>query len=235
MSTSTNTKSPNTFSTYCTILYLVLKLSTASERTTEVNLLCDISLLIKQQFKTNVTVISRLGIERNEQQLDPQILRNARVIVFQFQKPFSYTSDRNDNYTKFVIKTEQHYNLLKTFKLKEAYYIFVALNNISEIISNRNDFIKYCIALDIHKIPTDITLNQRTRVVRMVKSSLAPKMEISGKRKFGAVSNLLTLDVLCNQFDKGLAGFTLGPNIMPLRSFMNNNSQHTYFIHLSTD
>ena len=205
---STNTKSPNTFSTYCTILYLVLKLSTASERTTEVNILCDISLLIKQQFKTNVTIISPLRIERNEQGLDPQILRNGRIIVFQFKKPISYTSNRNDNYTKFIIKTEQHYNLLKNFKLKEAYYIFVALNNISEIISNRNDFIKYCIALDIHKIPIDITLNQRTRVVRMIKSSLAPKIEISGKRKFGAVSNLMTLDVLCDQFVKGFAGIT---------------------------
>ena len=151
-------------------------------------------------------------------------------------KPFSYTSNRNDNYTKFIIKTEQHYNLLRTFRNKQAYYIFVALNNISEIISNRNDFIKYCIALDIHKIPTDITLNQRTRVLRMVKSSLAPKIEISGKRKFGAVTNLMTLDALCNQFVKGLAGITSGPNLMPLRSFMkNNNSQHIYFIHISTD
>ena len=195
-------------------------MSTASERTTEVNILCDISLLIKQQFKTNVTIISPLRIERNEQGLDPQILRNGRIIVFQFKKPISYTSNRNDNYTKFIIKTEQHYNLLKTFKLKEAYYIFVALNNISEIISNRNDFIKYCIALDIHKIPIDITLNQRTRVVRMIKSSLAPKIEISGKRKFGAVSNLMTLDVLCDQFVKGFAGITGAPSLVPLRSFM---------------
>jgi hypothetical protein len=215
---------------------LVLKLSTASERTTEVNLLCDISLLIKQRFKPNVTVISPLRIERNEQERDPQKLRNGRIIVFQFKKPISYTSDRNDNYTKFIIETEQHYNLLKTFKLKEAYYIFVALNNISEIVSNRKDFIKYCIALDVHKIPIDITLNQRTRVVRMVKSSLAPKMEISGKRKFGAVSNLMTLDVLCNQFVKGFAGITIGPNLMPPRNFTKNiNSQHTYFIHISTD
>ena len=208
-------------------------MSTVSERTTEVNLLCDISLLIKQQFKTNVTLISPW--KKNEQQLDPQILTNGRIIVFQFKKPITFSSDRNDNYTKFVIKTEQHYNLLKTFKIKEAYYIF-ALNNISEIISNRNDFLKYCIALDIHKIPTDITLNQRTRVVRMVKSSLAPKMEISGKRKFGAVSNLMTLDVLCTQFVMGLAGISIRPNLMPLRSFTkNSNSQHTYFIHISTD
>ncbi|MGA8484773.1 MAG: hypothetical protein WB706_10300, partial [Nitrososphaeraceae archaeon] len=129
----------------------------------------------------------------------------------------------------------QHYNLLKNFKIKEAYYVFVALNNINEIISNRNDFMKYCIALDSHKLPTDITLNQRTRVLRMVKSSLAPKIEISGKRKFGAVSNLMTLDVLCNQFVKGLAGITIR-NLTPLRSFMkNSNSQHIYFIHICTD
>jgi hypothetical protein len=151
-------------------------LSTASERTTEVNLLCDLSLLIKQRLKSNLTIISPARVERNEQGSDPltQILRNGRIIVFQINKPYSYTSNRNDNYTKFVIKTEQHYNLLRSFRNKQAFYIFIALNNVSEIISNRNDFIKYCIALDIHKIPTDIMLNQRTRVVRMVKSSLAP-------------------------------------------------------------
>ena len=211
-------------------------MSTASERTTEVNLLCDLSLLIKQRLKSNLTIISPARVERNEQGSDPltQILRNGRIIVFQINKPYSYTSNRNDNYTKFVIKTEQHYNLLRRFRNKQAFYIFIALNNVSEIISNRNDFIKYCIALDIHKIPTDITLNQRTRVVRMVKSSLAPKLEIAGKRKFGAIPNLITLDELCNQFVKGLAGITAG--LVPLRSFMNNtNLQHTYFIHLSTD
>ena len=70
----------------------------------------------------------------------------------------------------------------------------------------------------------------------MVKSSLAPKMEISGKRKFGAVSNLMTLDVLCTQFVMGLAGISIRPNLMPLRSFTkNSNSRHTYFIHISTD
>jgi hypothetical protein len=213
-------------------------LGTASERTTEVNVLSDISLIIKQRFKTNVTIISPLRIERNEQEFDPltQILRNGRIIVFQFLKPYSYTSNRNDNYTKFIIKTEQHYNLLRSFRNKQAFYIFVALNNVSEIISNRNDFLKYCIALDIHKIPTDITLNQRSRVVRMVKSSLAPKLEIAGKRKFGVVSNLMTLDELCNQFVNGLAGITAGPNLVPPSSFMKvTNSQHTYLIHLSID
>jgi len=70
----------------------------------------------------------------------------------------------------------------------------------------------------------------------MVKSSLAPKMEIANKRKFGALSDLITLDDLCNEFVKGIAGITLGPNLTPLRGFMNkNHSQHTYFIHLNSD
>jgi len=213
-------------------------LDTTSERTTEVNILCDISLIVKQRFKTNVTIISPARVEINEQESDllTHNLRNGRIIIFQFKKPFSYPSNRNNNYKKFIIETEQHYNLLRSFRPKQAFYIFVALNNVTEIISNRNDFIKYSIALDIHKIPTDITLNQRTRVVRMVKSSLAPKMEIANKRKFGALSDLITLDDLCNEFVKGIAGITLGPNQTPLRGFMkNNHSQHTYFIHLNSD
>ena len=70
----------------------------------------------------------------------------------------------------------------------------------------------------------------------MVKSSLVPKMEIAGKRKFGAVSNLMTLDELCNEFVKGIVGITPGPNLMQLRNFMRNkNSQHIYFVHLNSD
>ena len=209
-----------------------------SERTTEVNILCDISLIVKQRFKTKVTIISPARVEINEQESDllTHKLRSGRIIIFQFKKPFSYPSNRNNNYKKFIIETEQHYNLLRSFRPNQAFYIFVALNNVTEIISNRNDFIKYSIALDIHKIPTDITLNQRTRVGRMVKSSLVPKMEIASKRKFGALSDLMTLDDLCNDFVKGIAGITLGPNLMPLKGFMkNNHSQHTYFIHLNSD
>ena len=90
-------------------------MGTASERTTEVNILCDISLIIKQRFKTNVTIISPARVQSNEQRSDPltQILRNGRIIIFQFKKPFSYLSNRNNNYVKFVIETQQHYNLLK--------------------------------------------------------------------------------------------------------------------------
>lgn len=54
-------------------------LGTGSERITEVNVLSDISLIIKQRFKANVTIISPLRVERNEQGFDQQISRNGRI------------------------------------------------------------------------------------------------------------------------------------------------------------
>ena len=46
----------------------------------------------------------------------------------------------------------------------------------------------------------------------------------------------MTLDELCNEFVKGIAGIISGPNLMRLKSFMkDNNSHHTYFIHLDLD
>jgi hypothetical protein len=74
----------NTFSTYFTILHLGLKLGTASERTTDV--LFDMSLIIKQRSKTNVAIVSPAKVGRYEQESDPlaQILRNGRIIIFQF-------------------------------------------------------------------------------------------------------------------------------------------------------
>jgi hypothetical protein len=76
----------NTCSTYFTILHLGLKLGTASERTTEVNILFDMSLRIKQRSKTNVTIVSPAKVGRYEQVSDhlAQILRNGRIIIFQF-------------------------------------------------------------------------------------------------------------------------------------------------------
>jgi hypothetical protein len=44
------------------------------------------SLIIKQHSKTNVTIVSPAKVGRYEQGSDPlaQILRNGRIIIFQF-------------------------------------------------------------------------------------------------------------------------------------------------------
>jgi hypothetical protein len=217
-------------------------LDIAGERTSEANILCDISQIIKLQSKTNVTIISPLTLERKQRVSDNliQLSLNGQTIIFQFMKPYSYPSGRNNNYTKFIIQTEQHGKLLQCFKPKQVFYIFEALSNVYEIISNRNDLIKYCIALDIHEIPEDVILDQRTRVVRMVKSSLTPKLEITNKRKFVDISNLMTIDEVCSQFIKGIAGITIVPGlVLPEASIENIKewtiSQHTYIFHLNSD
>ena len=50
------------------------------------------SLIIKQRSKTNVTIVSPAKVGRYEQGSDPlaQILRNGRIIIFQFVGHYSY-------------------------------------------------------------------------------------------------------------------------------------------------
>lgn len=200
---------------------------------TEANILIDISFSIKQRYKTNVTIIpvSRTNDINN-------LIIKGPFIIFQFNKPYPYSSDRNINYTKFIIETKQHQVLLQSFKPNQAFYIFVALNSMSEVISNRENFMKYCIALDIYSIPADINLAQKTRVIRMVKSSLSPKLEIAGRRKFDPIGNLLTLEELSNHFIHGVAGIIGQPGLIPITSFAENfksTTQHMYAILLGTE
>jgi hypothetical protein len=200
---------------------------------TEANILCDISFSIKQRYRTNVTIIP---LSRIDEVIN--IMTKGPIIIFQFNKPYSYSSDRNINYTKFVIETSQHQALLQNFKPNQAFYVFVALNSLAEIISNRKDLMKYCIALDVHSVPTDNPLDQKTRVIRMVKSSLSPKLEIAGRRKFRGVENLMSLNELSSRFIKGLAGIITQPGSVSITSFMVNYksvTQHMYAIHLGTE
>jgi hypothetical protein len=203
----------------------------SSATMTEANIIIDISFSIKQRYKTNVTIIpvSRIDDITN-------LLTTGPIIIFQFNKPYSYSSDRNINYTKFIIETKQHQALLQRFKPNQAFYIFVALNSLSEIISNRKDLMKYCLAIDIHNVPTDNHAGQKTRVIRMVKSSLYPKLEIAGARRFEAISKLLTLEELSSQFIRGLVGIIMRPGL-PVDTFMENESvtHHLYAIHLGTE
>jgi len=199
---------------------------------TEANILIDISFSIKRRYKTNVTIIP---VSRTDEVAN--LLIKGPIIIFQFSKPYPYSSERNIDYTKFIIETRQHHVLLQSFKPSQAFYIFVALNNISEIISNRENFTKYCIALDIHDIPTDIDLDQKTRVLRMVKSSLSPKLEISRKRKYEGIANLMTLEELSDHFIHGGAGIVTGGGA-PITSFVDSFpsvTHHMYAIHMGTE
>jgi hypothetical protein len=75
------------------------------------------SLIIKQRSKTNVTIVSPAKVGRYEQGSDPlaQILRNGRIIIFQFVGHYSY----GQRWAKANEDTlpECHVKPLKTFQL----------------------------------------------------------------------------------------------------------------------
>ena len=196
----------------------------------ESNILLDISFTIKYRYRTNVTIIpfSRTNEITNA-------LATGPIIVFQINKPYPYSSDRNSNYTRFKFETEQHTALLQTFGRSEAFYIFVALNRLYEIVSNRKDMVKFCLAVDIHNIPKNTA--QKTRTVRMVKSSLSPKLEISVNRRFADIEKLLTIEELSNLFVRGIAGIN-AKSILARSGLVENFenlAQHMYALHLGTE
>jgi hypothetical protein len=200
---------------------------------TEANILIDLSVAMKQRYRTNVTVIP---FSRTEDFVN--ILTAGPIVIFRFSKPHSYSSAKKVNFTKFIFETKEHEALLRSFGPNQAFYIFVALNRFSEILSNRKDFMKYCIALDIHKVPRNISLNQRTRVIRMVKSSLTPKLEIAGEKRFEPIPQIVTLEELCNQFIRGVAGIIARPGSVPKERFVENFkgvTHHTFALHLGTE
>lgn len=127
-------------------------------------------------------------------------------MVLQFKKPHSYSSKKKSNFVRFIIETGQLQVLLNNFKPGEAFYVFVALSQIKEIINNRHNLLKFGIALDIYDVPQ----LHKTRVARMAKSGLVPKLEVADPRKFQDATNLIPLENLCNQFVTGHKGITVG-------------------------
>jgi len=71
----------------------------------------------------------------------------------------------------------------------------------------------------------------------VVKSSLSPKLEISRKRKFEAIANLMTIEELSNHFVLGVAGIVTG-GAVPMTSSVEkfpSVTHHMYAIHMGTE
>lgn len=129
----------------------------------------------------NVTIYSPSQVQERSLGYDDRLygLPKARILVFQFKKPYSYNSSKKTNFVRFRIDTKQLEVLLNGFKPGEAFYVFVGLSKFREI-SHRHELLKYSIGVDIHDIPNGKKVNQKTRTVSMVKSGLAPMLETRG-------------------------------------------------------
>ena len=171
-----------------------------SEKTIENNVLSDISNFIQNKMHRQVTIISPTQKEELTLGFDDIIegLPPGCTLAFQFKRPYPYSSKRHSNFAKFVINTLQLQTLLGNFFQGEAFYVFVPLPTTQEIVRNRSNLLALSLALDIYDVPKRTKTTQKTRVVRVTKSSLSPNLEIADPRKFDKVEKVLTLENICN-------------------------------------
>lgn len=161
-----------------------------SEKTIENNVLIDLSNFIQRHLHRQVTIISptqrqekSLGFDDIIEGLPPGITR-----VFQFKRPYPYESKTFSNFAKFIIDTSQLQVLLSRFNPSEAYFIFVPLPTTREVIRNRPNLLNIGVSLDVYNVPNPTKIAQRTRVVRVSKSSLSPSVQVADPRKFEPAS-----------------------------------------------
>ena len=105
----------------------------------------------------------------------------------------------------------------------------MASNNLSGIILNK----KLWVSLD-----SGNNTAQKTRIIRMGSSYLLSKLEISRKRRFEIITNLMTLEELTNCVIKSVAGIATLPELKRFNSFMESFesvTQHMYSIVIGTE
>lgn len=180
-----------------------------SEKTVETNILADISLWIRFFLHRQVTIISPTQWQERNLGFDEIIegLPSGITMALQFKRPYPYSSTRFSNFARFSIDTNQLQWLLGHFQPGEAYYVFVPFPTTREIINNRNNLLRSGVVVDVHHIPNARKTVQRTRTVRVSKSSLSPSVMVADPRVFEetkAKSIIDWCDTLRNRnFDRG--------------------------------
>jgi len=204
-----------------------------SEKTIENNVLADISQVIRSRLHRQVTIISptqrqerNLGFDDIIEGLIPGI-----TVALQFKRPYSYNSGRLSNFAKFIIDTSQLQTLLRHFYPNEAYFVFVPFPTTNEIIRNRSGLLNAGVVVDVHDIPNAGKTTQRTRVVRVPKSSLTPSVTIADPRIFEE-TKAKSLKQWCNslenrKFFKEFGYRNKGPEPLKIRNI--------YYLHISRE
>ena len=182
-----------------------------SEKTTELNILSDVTKFVEQLSGRAVTIIAPTQNQEKTLGFDEILegLPSGRVIAFQFKRP--YHMKRPRNCTRFKIDTQQLQWLLFNFHRRTAYYVFVPYPYNLDIINNRQTLLIDSISVDVHDIPRAQKISQRTRTVRFNRQSnlrtislgLPANLEIVDPRKYEPVEKILNLKSLCERFAEG--------------------------------
>jgi len=185
-----------------------------SEKTTELNILSDVTKMVEQLSGRTVTLIAPTQNQEKSLGFDEMLegLPSGRIIAFQFKRPYSMT--RPQGCTRFLIDTQQLQRLLFNFYRKTAYYVFVPYPYNSDIIQNRNTLLIDSMSIDAYDIPRASKIRQKTRTVRFYRSSnaglmllgLPANLEIADPRVFEKMEKAQDLKSICKKFAEGEIG-----------------------------
>lgn len=205
-----------------------------SERTIENNVLIDLSNWIRFHLHRQVTIISPTQRQERFFGFDDIIegLPPGITVALQFKRPYPYDSRRLSNFAKFIIDTSQLQILLGHFNTREAYYVFVPFPTTNEVISNRSNLLNAGVIVDVHDVPNATKTTQRTRVVRVPKSSLTPSITIADPRKFEE-ANSKSLKQWCNSLEN--KNFFKGISYARDRRKKPLKIRNIYYLHISSE
>lgn len=216
-----------------------ISISDTSERTIEANVLADIVHYIGGKYRRTVTIVSPtqnqevvFGFDATFEGLPP-----GRTVYLQFKRPYSYSSKKHANLARFYLDTRQQQALMSNFNRREAYYVFVPLPKVREVVANRTRLLQIGVALDVYDVPNARKTTQKSRTVKVTKSALAPSVQVADPRIYDS-ANAYTLSSVCDQIgsDEATSGIRrIGERGESRRVRLEFVPRRSYFLHVSEE
>jgi hypothetical protein len=213
-------------------------ISDTSERTIEANILADIVHHVQSNFGRRVTVVSPTQNQEILLGYDATFegLPGGRAIFLQFKRPYAYRSRKNANFVRFYLDTTQQQTLLRNFGPGEAYYVFVPLPEVREVVANRANLLQIGVALDVHGVPNPGKTSQKSRTVKVTKNPLVPNIQIADPREYEEATKVYTLRNLCENVgsDEPTAGIRgLTQEVRKLE--LGKRTRDSYLVHVANE
>lgn len=175
-----------------------------SEKTTEINVLSDVTSFIERYSRRKVTIIAPTQNAEEDLGFDEIIedLPSGRTIALQFKRPYSLPSIAGC--TRFYLDTNQLGKLLDNFSPREAYYVFVPYPFTLDFIHNRMSLLQDSITVDPYDIPKARKTSQQTRTLRYyrnacIKGRILNGIEIADPGIYEKVEKTNTLMIICKR------------------------------------
>lgn len=179
-----------------------------SEKTTEINTLSDLTVLIENLSSGKVTIVSpttrderKLGFDELIEDLPP-----GRLLALQFKRPLSM---RRPNCVRFLVNTVQMQALLGNFLPRQVYYVFVPYPINSDVIQNRRSLLKDAIGVDVYNFPNARKISKGSRTVRYCKAGSSYSLVITDPRTYEKIETGESLESLARKFSGRQIGMRL--------------------------